>query len=346
MSQYSHHKLPLGPDKTTGNAIPYLVMAMVCAVFIVSANLKSLIIDGWAIRQIAPHIIVMALIVTVVIQFLLNKPKSLTNLGIIGKLYLILVVILHAIGSTAIGQNWVNAGELIYIVAVLYLAMIDAVPALRQRASLAPVGVKGTMIRVASFTLPLALLVSTYLVWALTAVPGEVRNLRTVPFQEMLDNHGTVSSEGFRWEDQLNSYLKKDMSLKAKLGDGTIIWRNDDGETLIYRKGTVGEGYARFGYSSPYDFERVIWNAGIVQYVPLIMKNMIVRPNITTKAYHIETDQLKAIVVIMEQNSGTGFAEFRMHPKEGTSYTMTYSGKTLADTVKLVVLTVEKLMAE
>jgi len=339
-----HEKLPSGSSRTVADARLYLVVAVVCAVYILSANLKSLLLAGWNIRQFAPLVIVIVIFAGV-IQTLLNKPKSLTNLGIIGKMYLVLAVTLHAINSTAIGQSRVNIGAGIYIMAVLYLAMVDTIPSLRERASLSPVGVKGATVRIASFTLPLALLFSMYLVWVLTAIPREVRSLRTVPYQEMLDNHGVQMSEDYRWEDQMKVYLKKDMLLQTELSDGTSVWKNDDGEMLIYRIGTVGEDYARFGFNSPYDFERVIWNAGITQFVPLIMKNMLVSPNESTIAYHLESDRLNAIVVTMELSTGNGFAEFRMHPKDGTSYTITYSGPILADTVNLVVMTMEKLLS-
>lgn len=344
MSHINHEKLLSGSSGTSGNARLYLVVAVVCAGYILSANLKSIIFAGWNIRQFAPLVIVIVIFAGV-IQTLLNKPKSLTNLGIIGKMYFVLAVTLHAINSTAIGQSRVNIGAGIYIIAVLYLAMVDTIPSLRERASLSPVGVKGAMARIASFTLPLALLFSMYLVWVLTTIPREVRSLRTVPYQEMLDNHGVQMSEDYRWEDQLKVYLKKDMLLKTELSDGTSVWKNDDGEMLIYRIGTVGEDYARFGFNSPYDFERVIWNAGITQFVPLIMKNMLVSPNESTIAYHLESDRLNAIVVTMELSTGNGFAEFRMHPKDGTSYTMTYSGPIFTDTVNLVVMTMEKLLS-
>jgi len=332
-------------NEDTGNARSYLFVAVACALYILAEALLSLVLEGW-IPEKSGFLLVTIVIFAGMVQVLRNKPKSLTYLGITSKIYFVVSVIAYAVSSSVTGHKWLNIGAWIYIVAVLYLAIVDFIPALRERASLPPVGIKGISIRAVSFTLPLVLLASAYLVWISTIIPEEIRSLRTVPYQEMLDNYGDPSGEGYNWNDQLNIYLKEDMFQKSKFEDGMIIWLNNDREMAMHGTGGLGiEYYTNFGYQSSYEFEKAIWNAGVFQMMPLIIKSIVV-PASKTTAYHLETDRLEAIIVTSERSTGSGYVEFHAHPLGGASFTMNSGAPTLAAAVKPVILTAERLLED
>ncbi len=136
------------------------------------------------------------------------------------------------------------------------------------------------------------------------------------------------------------------MLQKSVLEEETLVWINAQGEKIIYYLwDTKFEPYSKYGLSSPYEFEKIIWNAGMYQAMPLILKSFTV-PKGCSAVYHLETGRLNAIIITGNQSSGEKYVEFMAFPNSGKRYFMTTLAPTLAEAVQPVILTVERLLKE
>ncbi len=147
----------------------------------------------------------LAVLVGVVLT-LRNTPKGLTTLGSTARIYVLITVCFHVASFNFVGRSWDSANTWIYIAAVFYLAVTDVIPLLRQRASLPSAEIKGTMIRFAPMALGLVVFLSGYTLWISSTIPREIRELRTVPYHEMLEIYGVPASENYNWENELQIY--------------------------------------------------------------------------------------------------------------------------------------------
>jgi hypothetical protein len=235
------------------------------------------------------------------IQMLRNRPQGLTIMATVAKLiFLFSPGLISGIFMTA---GWVTFMSSAVLAAILYLALTDIVPALRVRAGLDPLNLKSIILRVAVFILPPAVILIFGLVTLAGYTDPEINRVRTKPFSQ-LAAEAKVTSTNLVWDEERMVYLRPGMTPASPASITDSIYFKDEKGFINHNPDArfdnddMRESVRVIGYESIYEYQKAIWNAGLFQPVKVVLKN-IFKPNGTlVGVYHLETDQVNAILWI------------------------------------------------
>jgi hypothetical protein len=178
-------------------------------------------------------------------------------------------------------------------------------------------------------------------------VPRESRELRSIPYEDLVDAYDLPQSAEYRWDENFRIFLRKDLVKREMQGGDMSTWSNDKDIRVFYTPGAMGAevAYIESIYDSPYEFEKAIWNASIFQVLPLTLK-AIAMPIGEISVYHLETRPLNAIIIAGLWEDGRGNVQFHAHPEYGEPYSMNTVAPTPAEAMEPVILTVKRLINE
>jgi hypothetical protein len=194
---------------------------------------------------------------------------------------------------TVFGYRSIPPVKFLAMVPALYMGSLPAIPSVRTRFGFKPLSPRALSILYGAACLTAILAVGGYFSLINSKVPSEITRLRSEPLtREAL---AAVDSREFSWHDNYNGLLpvsgivveESDLVMAVKTGDGEMV-------RVTREMSFWNFDYSFFGYTSIYEFEKAVWNAGYSQPALLLIKNGLAFKGI--QVLHLDGPGTRALV--------------------------------------------------